>query len=170
MIRIFIVSLFAFSAYLWSDWRNWRAYHSTILFVVMGDFLYNFLTYNYSLWELHSELGGHTINDLLITLVSFPSVVLLVLTHFPFNKKIMKKILFIVYWIFLFSIIEFAMKSMHGIIYFHGWSFGWSVLFNVYIFVVIPIHHKKPLLAYGLSLIMFFFIYFTLDIPTDHWK
>lgn len=170
MIRIITLLLFVVVTYKFSDWKNWKRYHTSILFLIIGDLLYNVLTYNFPMWELRSFLGGHIINALFLTFILFPCTALLYLTYFPYKKKIHFRILYIFLWVFLYSFIELIGTFWGGIVYFNGWNLLWSCFFNMLLFSILPIHHKRPLLAYGLSAIVVvsFMIYF--HVPISSWK
>lgn len=45
MFRIILVLVFVIIAWKWGDWKNWKLYYPTILFMILGDFVYIFLTY-----------------------------------------------------------------------------------------------------------------------------
>ena len=64
MFRIILVLVFVIIAWKWGDWKNWKLYYPTILFMILGDFVYIFLTYKKPLWILESPLFGRTISDL----------------------------------------------------------------------------------------------------------
>lgn len=170
MLRIIFLSLLLIAVYLWSDWRNWKLYYPTILFVMLGDYLYNVLTYDHSLWELHSFFGGHIVNTLLLNFVLLPSTVLLFLTYFPYNRSHVKKIGFILGGVIIYCGIEYIQHQVGAISYHNGWSLGWTALFNTVMFSVIAIHYKKPLLAYPISFVFVVFFFIVLDIPVSNWK
>ncbi|MFD2671743.1 CBO0543 family protein [Marinicrinis sediminis] len=170
MIRIIALLIFIIVTYYRSDWRNWRTYHPTILLLIAGDYLANFLTYDHSLWELHSFFGGHTVNDLLLSVVLYPCTVLIFLTRFQQYKTWLPRVRYIVFWITLYSLIEWFASFWGGITYDHGWNLGWSVFINTVIFTIIPLHHYRPLVAYLMAVIIMVFITYTLDIPVNEWK
>jgi hypothetical protein len=70
-------------AWLWGDWRNWKKYQSTILYIITCDLLYNFLTYLRPLWEYEPTniYPNHTIRSIITMFVAYPSVILH-LAHF----------------------------------------------------------------------------------------
>lgn len=163
--------LFLVAAIIWGDWRNWRSFHSTILFFWFGDLLYNFLCYDYKMWEYKESmfamnfLQNHTIISLLIMFVAYPSSVLIFLGRFPKGK--IKMVLWILLWISLFSIIEYInLRYLDLIIHHNGWSIGWSVFFNAIIFPMLVLHYKHPIVALLISIpiVFFFVIYFNVPI------
>ncbi|MEC1520410.1 hypothetical protein P9D43_00005, partial [Neobacillus niacini] len=65
-----------------------------------------------------------------------------------------KQGLWVSFWVFLYSILEFIKLHYLNLIRHHnGWSMTWSVVFNIVMFPLLFTHHKKPLLAWGLSVI-----------------
>jgi hypothetical protein len=142
------------AAWKWGDWRNWKKYHSTILFFISGNFLFNYLTYNYSLWTLSDFfLPTHTLNDLAVTLIAFPCSSLIFLGRYP-EHSIIAKLNHILLWIFIFVTIEYFMLLIGLFHYEHGWNLWWSILFDIMLFPILRLHYKRPLLTYFLSAAM----------------
>jgi hypothetical protein len=50
-----LILLFA-SWFVIKDWRSWRHYYPTILFVTSVDLICSVLTYEHSLWHFHKAL------------------------------------------------------------------------------------------------------------------
>ncbi|MFC4802011.1 CBO0543 family protein [Neobacillus sp. GCM10023253] len=164
-------SLFFIAGIKWGDWRNWRKYHSTILFLWFGDLLYNFLCYDYKMWEYKESIFGlnllpnHTIITLLIMFVAYPSSVLIYLGKFPKDK--IKIVFWVLFWVALFSIIEYInLQYLNLITHHNGWTIGWSVLFNAIIFPMLILHYRYPIVALLISIpiVFFFVIYFNVPI------
>ncbi|WP_313771830.1 CBO0543 family protein [Neobacillus niacini] len=164
-------AIFLIAAIIWGDWRNWRKYYSTILFIWFGDLLYNFLCYDYKMWEYKESIFGlavmpnHTIITLLIMFISYPSSILIFLGRFPEKKLNMG--LWIIFWVSLFSLIEYINLHFLNLITHHnGWTIGWSVFFNAIIFVMLRLHYKYPTVALitSIPIIFFFVIYFHVPI------
>lgn len=170
MLRLIFLVLIFIAVWRWSDWRNWKLYYPTILLVMMGDYLYNFLTYTHSMWELHSFFGGHVVNSLLLNFTLLPCTVLLFLTHFPYTKSFMSKVAFIFVSVVLYSSIEYIQSLVGAITYHNGWNLGWTTFFNIVMFTVIAIHHKNPIYAYPISLVVVVLFFKVLDIPVVKWK
>lgn len=148
---IFFNALYLWAGFKWGDWKNWKQYYPTILFLILGDFLYNFLLYNHSMWEFHDLiLPNHTTVTLLAMVVSYSCTVLIYLGRFPEGWK--KRFIWFLLWSGLFLIGEYFNCRLGFITYHNGWNFGWSVIFTGIIFIILPIHHKRPLLAWLLSI------------------
>ena len=139
--------------YIWGDWRNWKEYYPTILFFIMGDFLYNFLLYKKSMWIFHDViLPNHTMITLLAMVVSYTATVLIYVGRYPEGWK--KRLFWFLLWSGVFLAIEYVNSKLGFITYHNGWNMWWSVIFTGIIFIILPIHHKKPLLAWALSIVI----------------
>lgn len=137
------------------DWKNYKKFYSTILFMIMGDLMYNLFTYQAPTWKYNPDflLLNHTIVNLWVMITVYPATVLIYLSHFPEKKG--RQILYILFWVFLYGVIELVGYYIFDAIdHFNGWNMGWSLLFDLILFIMLPIHHKRPLLAWGLSLIV----------------
>ncbi|NWQ42745.1 hypothetical protein MLOOGBEN_18745 [Bacillus sp. EB106-08-02-XG196] len=169
------VALFLFAALKWGDWRNWRDYYPTILFFMIGDLLKNFIFYNHWMWTyketmfLENILRNHTIINLMIIFIGYPSTIFLFLGRFP-NVR-WKQGLWISFWVFLYSILEYInLHYLYLIRHHNGWSMTWSVIFNIVMFPMFFIHHKKPLFAWILSAIWILFLLKMFPIPLEKMK
>lgn len=160
-LAITLISIIA--AWRWGDWKNWTKYHPTMLFISLGSVLYNFLYANHLLWHFNdSRFTNHAMSELLLGLIVFPCTALLFLSNYPANASAIKKIAYISIYIGVYAGLE-KVGSMFGVIkYFYGWSFWWSVLWDMVMFPILLLHHKKPVAAYFLSLIVLIFtlVYF----------
>lgn len=147
------------------DWRNLRKYYPTILFMIIGDLLYNVLTYNNPMWSYNKDwiFPNHTFVNLWIMVTVYPATVIIYLFHFP-NKKI-KQIFFILFWVILYVLAELLGFYVFGLIdHFNGWNMWWSFLLDIILFTMLPIHHKRPLLAWGLSIFVIIFFLTVFDV------
>lgn len=150
---IFINIMYLFASYKWGDWRNWTDYYPTILFFIIGDFIYNFLLYEKSMWLFHDFLlPNHTMITLLAMVATYSATVLIYLGRFPSGW--IKRTLWFVFWSAIFLVSEYFNYKFGFITYHNGWNFGWSVLFTAIIFLILPIHHKSPMLAWLFSTVI----------------
>ncbi|WP_163536251.1 CBO0543 family protein [Gracilibacillus sp. YIM 98692] len=150
---VFINILYFLAGLKWGDWRHWRQYYPTILFFITGDFLYNFLLYKESMWLFHDLiLPNHTTITILAMLVSYCATVLIYLGKYPNGWK--KRSLWFLLWVGIYFSIEYFNNQLGFITYHNGWNLWWSALFTGVIFIILPIHHKRPLLAWLLSSII----------------
>jgi hypothetical protein len=155
-------------AWKWGDWRNWKLYYPTILFFIVGNFSYGLLTYNYPLWEFESLLLKTTGSTFLITIVAFPATILIFLPHYPKGK--VKQILYILLWVLTYTLIEIVSHKLGFFSYHNGWNIWWSVLFNLIMFPLLRLHHKKPPLAWSVSIIMGLTILIYFKVPFSSMK
>ncbi|MED4229603.1 CBO0543 family protein [Neobacillus cucumis] len=123
--------LWILAGWRWGDWRNWKKYQSTFLFIILLDLLYNFLTYNYPLWAYDPTdiIPNHTFNNLLVMFLSYPSIVFIYLGRYP--TEWVKQVAWIIFWVTLLSIVELVNYMMGLMSYHNGWNFGWSVIFHL---------------------------------------
>lgn len=143
--------LFILAAWRWGDWRHWQKYHSTILYFLLGDVFYMVLTSNYPLWQhqpmppIHSYIGVE-----ICCLVTFASTALIYLGLFP--NGVGKSMLWIGFWVVLYSLIEVIYLHFGAIKHFNGWTMLYSVLFNMMTFPMLRLHFRRPLLTYVISI------------------
>jgi len=146
-------ALYLLAGYLWGDWRNWKQYYSTILFFILGDFLYNFLLYQKSIWLFHDLiLPNHTMITILAMVIVYSATVFIYLGRFP-NGWI-RRLFWFLLWTGIYLCEEFFNSKLGFITYHNGWNIWWSVLFTCIIFIILPIHQKNPLLAWLFSIII----------------
>ncbi|KOP81859.1 hypothetical protein LIS82_10065 [Cytobacillus solani] len=163
--------LFLIASLFWGDWKNWRKYYSTILFFIIGDLLYNFLLNHYLLWEYVPSfdkrwLPNHTFINLFAMLILYPSTVVMYLGNFPEGKSLLKKILYISLWVFIY----FSKEVVNLLIFGHfshsyDWNLLWSLCFDVIIFLILLIHYRYPRIAIVLSVIIIISFWKLFDVP-----
>ncbi|MDR3543622.1 MAG: hypothetical protein P4L69_22100 [Desulfosporosinus sp.] len=161
-MKLLLPLIWILSAYKWSDWKNWKRYYPTILFFIVGDLIYNLVSYNHPLWEQTSLKLGVTFSVLFMCVTVWPSSTLLYLTHFPLTGKL-KKVLYVLLWVVLFTLIELVCGWFGNFKYSNGWNIGLSILFATVMFPLLKIHHEKPPIAWALAFllgttIIYFFI------------
>ncbi|WP_227939396.1 CBO0543 family protein [Alkalihalobacillus deserti] len=162
--------LYFLAAWRWGDWRNWQNYYPTILFLILGDLLHNFLAYDHSLWifreNLHpSLLTNHTSISLMYMLVSYPATILIYLKYFFKTDKWRKRVFHYVLWVLIYITAEFINLHFGLFTHHNGWEYGYSVLFVMMMFLLFPIHYRKPLLAWGISFLIILLILLNFDLP-----
>lgn len=146
--------------YKFGDWRNWKLYYPTILFFWCGDLIGIVVFYNYLLWEFKSDILSHVAVDFIQIIFILTCTTILFLQYYPENM--IMQILYILIWVLIYSVIEWFFHLLGGISYNYGWSIWWSVTHNIYQFILLRIHHRKPILAWllaftSLGIIMFIF-------------
>lgn len=161
-----LAPLFVLSCWKWGDWKNWRAYYPTILYVISIDLLTNFLTADYPLWEFNYKIISHTLSDIFITFTVLPTTVILYLTHFP--KKIGKQAIYTFSWVILYSLIEIWAVRLGLFAYDNGWNIWWSMGFNFVMFFMIKLHFERPLLAWPVSAALMTAVFYILKLPVKN--
>ncbi|MBM7661313.1 hypothetical protein JOC85_002085 [Bacillus mesophilus] len=158
-----VIGLFViFAVWKWGDWRNWQKYHTVMLYFAVGNLTYNFLTAGWFLWRLDADfMPNHTTTELLYTFIIFPGTALLFISNFPEYGGKVKKFLHYFYWIGIYSVVEWAMTKTGYIEYQYGWTLGWSIGFDTFMFPMLRLFYKRPLIAYLISIpIGIFFLWY----------
>jgi hypothetical protein len=170
MFILTMLSINIITTYIWGDWRHWIKYQSTILYLIVCDLIYNFLTYNYPLWDYEPKLlfPNHTITNLTVMFIAYTSVVLIFLGKYPSGR--VKQILWNSFWIIFWTVAEWVSTKFGEFTYHNGWNLLSSFFFNIALFLMIRLHFKKPLLAYGLSVIAAIVLMIIFDVPISKMK
>jgi len=152
----------------WGDWRNWRRYHATMLYIALGNAMYNFICAGHLLWELYPDMApDHLGTELVYTLVTFPGCALLFLSRYPDQAGARRRIIHILMWIVIFGGVELIYSLTDRIRYAHGWNLAWSLLFDCVMFPMLLLHHRRPLAAYLLSVQIAAALIWHFDVPID---
>ncbi|OGO78643.1 MAG: hypothetical protein A2Y23_10100 [Clostridiales bacterium GWB2_37_7] len=144
------------------DWRNWKLYYPTILFFWCGDLIYNVVFYEKPLWVFENPIFTHHLTDLISIFIVFTCTVLIYIPHYP--KTFKKQLLYLGFWVLLYSSIEWIFHVLGGISYRNGWDIGLSVVHNTYQFALLRIHHDRPILAWILALIILSIVMAVFDV------
>ncbi|WP_246079503.1 CBO0543 family protein [Paenibacillus piri] len=152
------------SVWCLGDWRHWKLYHPAMLFMAVGNLLYQFFTTNYFLWRFKPDFYlNHTTTELIYTFITFPATALLFISRFPGKRR--RQYIHITVWIAIYAIMEYVYMLADRIEYRHGWSLGWSVMFDCVMFPMLIFHHKHPLAAYGTSVIICVTLLWLFQVP-----
>ncbi|MGV3464192.1 MAG: CBO0543 family protein [Heyndrickxia sp.] len=165
------VIFFIIIGIIFGDWKRWNEYYPTLLFWIIGNLFQGTALYHYRVWEFipvgmdHLLLPTHTVIGLAITGIIYPFVIPVFLGRLP--ETLFKKICWIIFWILIFQVVETIAYINNSITYHHGWSLGWSFIFNVVTFALLPIHQWKSWLAWllGVLFIVILWIIFHPPIP-----
>jgi len=150
--------------------KNWKRYYPTILFFIIGNMIYDSLTYNYALWEVTSPKHKVTLSTLFTELLIWPLMILSFLSKITKLTSWLKKGLFLLLWIAIVSTIELLI-NMRGLIAYHnGWTIWSSVFSNFFIYPLVFLHHKYPLWALLLTAILGISALFILQVPISTLK
>ncbi len=151
MYLIFVVVVYILFAKFFIDWKRWKDFYPTIQFYIICNLLYNVIFYNHTLWEYKAvtvDWLNHTLIDLVFSFFIIPVVIMIFLRFYPYGKK---KFLYITCWIIYFTFLEYLFLKKGLFLYENGWTIGWSAIFNIIMFSILGLHHKKPLFALILS-------------------
>lgn len=167
-MHLFEALLFLLAAMRWGDWRNWKMYYPTILFFIGGDLMKNALLHDHLMWTYQETvvgekiLFGHLVINLLVMAVIYPSTIFIYLGKFPLEKG--KRIFWILFWVGIYLIMEAINLHFDAFNYHHGWNIWWSLIFNIVMFVILWIHHRKPLAAWGFSIMWLIMLWNIFDL------
>lgn len=157
----------------WGDWKNWQKYYSTLLFFIVGDFIYLYLLSDlYPMWRytpqgMDKNIGlTNTHVSLSIMFIKYTTTIFIYLSKFPNSSK-MKQVLYMAFWVLLYTLNEIMDLFFHLMKHYNGWNLGYSILFNVVMFVILRVHHSKPPIAWGLSILFIIFLWNLFDVPSS---
>ncbi|TVY07514.1 CBO0543 family protein [Paenibacillus cremeus] len=166
-MHLAIATLILIVAWKRGDWKNWRDYHTTMMYFALGNLLYNFLTANHFLWKLKADfLPNHSLTEMVYTFVTFPLTAFLFLSNYP-KDRIGKQIAHNLKWILIFTAVEYFLMITGRIIYQYGWNLYWSIIFDCTMFPMLRLFYKRPVLAYGISAIMCVFWVWYFKVPVN---
>lgn len=151
MAEIIGVSTWLFAGLRWGDWRNWHKYHATILYFILGDVLYYYITYHHRLWSLTPT---PPLKTELVCLVGeflvFASTILIYLGRYPNGHFI--SAWWTCLWVLIYTVNEWILFLTGTFTYDNGWTLFDSFLFNILMLILLRLHYKKPLLTLILSI------------------
>jgi hypothetical protein len=165
-MHVFLSFFIILVIWKWGDWRNWKKYHTVMLYFALGNLLYNFLTANHFLWRLEADfISNHTLTEILYTFIVFPGTALLFIGNYPEGRGLKKVIGHFALYIGWYIGVEWIFSQTGHIQYQHGWSYWWSVAFDFLMFPMLRLFYKHPLLAYILSIPIAIFFIWWFDVP-----
>ncbi|ERI94204.1 hypothetical protein HMPREF1982_01216 [Clostridiales bacterium oral taxon 876 str. F0540] len=156
------------AAYKWGDWRNFQKYYPTMLFFVLGNLTHAVIFYNFPQWFYVSSFLPHNLINIIAAFTIFPSTILLFSPYFP--EKLSNKVLYILKWVTLYTLVELFFYSIGLVIYLHKWNIFWSTLHNLYQFPILKLHETKPLLAWSFCAVIFAVIILIFKLPLSSIK
>ncbi len=160
--------------FIWGDWRNYRKYYPTYLFFLLGDFLYLYLLSDkFAMWTYTpqgvDEGNGLTNTHIVLSImaIKYPATILIFLGRYPEERSRIKQFIYILLWVVINAVNE-AVDLFVGLIrHDHGWSLGWSVLFNLVMFSILRLHYVRPFRAWVASLIFILILWNIFDVPSS---
>lgn len=170
MIAILYSILWIVAAIKLGD-RNWLKYYPSMLFAALGNALYELICYKYQLWQMEPNgLPVAIIPILLLTLIGMPISTWIFLSKYPFEKRLIFKVLYIGIFVILFVILEYLSIKIGAITYHHNWNLLWSTIFCIIMFVILRIHFERPLLALLLSTVIALTLCLIFNVDFDKMK
>lgn len=145
------------------DWKKWKEYYATILYAYTGNLVYNILCFNRPLWSFGDLAYRYPALDLAVMALVYPASVILYLSHYP--RRPYAQVLYIVMWAGIFAAVEVAAYYTGGFVYYNGWTFWYTVVFNLIMFPLLRLHYKRPLLAWPASAAMAFLVVWWFWVP-----
>lgn len=165
-MHVVIAILMLFITWKYGDWRHWKKYHTVMLYFAVCDLLYNFLTAKHFLWRLLPDLfSNYTLTELIYVMIVFPATALLFICNYPNKRSAI--IIHYVKWVGSYTFVEWIYIKTNHIGYQYGWHLGWSFLFDCIMFPMLYLFHKKPLVAYLLSIPIALFFIWMFHVPVN---
>lgn len=152
MYLLLVLVVYIIFAIVFVDWKKWQDYYPTIQYYLICNLFYNFLFYNHTLWAYKAvtvDWLNHTLIESAFTFLILPVVLMIYLRYYPQGKK---ALVYISVWVAYFTFLEYLFYKKGLFIYDNGWGAGWSLVFNVIMFVMIRLHFKNKLLALLVSI------------------
>jgi len=147
-MHLALTLLTIYSTWRWADWRHWTRYQSSMFYIATGGLLYEYLTKHHPMWKFHTDfLFNHRIVVIIYALITMPLTVLLFLSRYPASESVWHRIRYYGIWIVTYIIAEHLLRYFGYISYENGWTFWYSFLFDIMMFPMLRLHHKKPGLA-----------------------
>lgn len=163
LVRLAMASVWIICAYKWGDWKNLRKYYPTLLFFGMGDLIYNVVFYEKPLWRFETDFLVPSLNEVFVIFgIFFPSI-LIYLSKYP--RRLYHQIVYVVFWIALYSGIEIFTIWLMMIKSYNGWNIWWSIFHNTIQFPLVALHQKRPALAWIIALVFLFAIMYVFKLP-----
>lgn len=168
-LAITLITIFA--TWRWADWRSWKHYQPSMFYVATGGLLYEYLTKNYTMWKFHADiLYSHQIVVVLYALITMPLTVLLFLSRYPASKGWFAVIRYYAVWILFYIVAEHYLRNSGHISYENGWTFWYSLLFDLMMFPMIRFHSIRPgpALAVSVAITIALMLWFRIPLEGPH--
>ena len=123
---------------------------------------YQYISYTMkAVWELDGFFINMFVTDSLYTMIAYPCLVVLFLSHYP--EEIRMKLLYYLKYIATATLIEWAAGKMDSIEYFEGWNLWWTILFYFIMYPMLRLHYRNPVRALMLSIFVIGFLLISFD-------
>ncbi|WP_442599021.1 CBO0543 family protein [Neobacillus sp. D3-1R] len=155
-MHLLIASVLGITAYFKGNWREWNKYHSTILYVVNLNLLYEVLCHDKLLWVYNPTLfpKSQIFTTLIYSFFVLPSITLIFLSNYPFKEGKNKKAFYILKWVIASYIIESIYIYFDKIDLKNGYKHWMEPLFYIVMYLMIRLHFSRPFLTYSLSFVI----------------
>lgn len=171
-MSIIILILYLLAGIRFGKWSNFSEYYPTLLYFIIGDLLSQFLLFNHTLWMFH-PMGrldhlfnlNHTFIALAKMAIQYSMTVAIFIGRLPEEKG--RQAMMVLLWTAIYGLNEFLTHHLGGLSYHRGWSFGWDLVFNLMMFIMLIIHYKKTLLAWILTAPIIVTLWLIFDVPLD---
>jgi hypothetical protein len=163
--------IYVFLGWKFGNWKDFNKYYSTLLYLIIGDLLSQFLLFNHRMWMFHPVgkidewfgMKSHIVIVLIKMVVQYPATIAIFLGRITSSKS--QQILSIILWSGIYAINELVGMFSGVLTYHYGWNFWWDCTFNIMMFIMIFIHYKKPILAWILTIPIILGLWWMFDIP-----
>lgn len=164
MVVILYSIVFGIAFLIRRAYRHCRKYYATILYVSATALLYTLICRGYLLWRFPSWwiFNDKTLNLVQAALLLPCSTVLYL--HYYSGHKWRRILCFVLFW-GLYVVYELLLIWCHGIIYDHGWRFGWSVFIDFSMFVLVTVHARRRRTAIIISACIIVFLVLWFRVP-----
>lgn len=160
MYHFIIMLLIILSSIKWGSWTRWNEFLPTMYFFSFFNLFYQYISYTIKpVWELKHYLVSMFVTDTIYTMVAYPALIVLFLSHFPENNRV--KVMYYLKYIVISTFIEWIAVKTHSIVYFDGWNLKWTILFYSIMYPMLQLHYRKPVLALCTSIIVVAFFLFS---------
>jgi hypothetical protein len=148
-------------------WRNINIYNRTISYVIICNLLYNTLCNDKMLWQYKPDLipNSHLLVELIYTFINLPAITILFLSSYPFSKPYLRQAGYIGLWVLGSLLVEFPLYKMGRLLLKNGYEYWMEPFFYILMYSMIRIHHTRPLVTYGFSIIIIIFLLRFFQIP-----
>lgn len=157
--------LSVFICWKWGNWKAWKDYYPTILFLFSGNLVYMFLTQSNPLWSYDGLIGRYPFLEVTTIALLYPSTVILFFTFYPRPGTWLKQAAYMLLWVAIYSAMEYISHITGEFNYDNGWNFLFSIFFNMIMFPLLRLHYKKPLLAWPIGIVLAYAMMFIFNIP-----
>jgi len=169
-MNILLFVIYGVVGWKYGNWKEFKSFYPTLLFLIIGDLLYQFLLYNHTMWKFNTVGGieeffnlNHTIIALGKMAIQYPVTIAIFLGRL--NPNLSKQIFSVLLWSGIYAVNEWVAHITGILTYHNGWGFGWDVAFNLMMFTMLLIHHKNPLWAWFLTLPTVLGLWWIFDVP-----